>query len=144
MHWTIRAAEPSDAVELASRIDAAYSAHASHIPDLPEVSEGIADDIAQNVVFVATTENKVIGGIVLILQPDHLMLANIAVDPSAEGNGIARALIETAEQVAQSNSLSEIRLSTHVKMPENISLYEHLGWHQTGKSGNKVHMSRKL
>ena len=31
--------------------------------------------------------------------------------------------------------LRELRLTTHVAVPENLRLYRHLGWRETGRSG---------
>ncbi len=37
-----------------------------------------------------------------------------------------------------------LRLSTHVDMPENVRLYIHLGWEETGRTGNKVQMKKNI
>ena len=55
------------------------------------------------------------------------MLANIAVDPNCAGMGIGRGLIEYAGTGYRRLQNKELRLSTHVAMLENVSLYEHLG-----------------
>ena len=39
----------------------------ARIPDLPAVSEGIAEDIATHFVWVAEGDDRIIGGIVLLL-----------------------------------------------------------------------------
>lgn len=86
----------------------------------------------------------IVGGLILVLKDEFAMLANIAVDPDCAGKGIGRGLIEHAEIQCRHLQKGELRLSTHVAMPENVSLYEHLGWKETGRSGNKVHMAKLL
>lgn len=143
-NWTIRRAEKKDAAALADCFDAAYSIYAPRIADLPAVSDGIEDDIERNVVWVAARDNQVIGGLVLLPKEDHVVLANVAIDPSATGAGLGRAFMDLAEAEARKLGHEKLRLSTHVDMPENVRLYEHLGWHEIGRSGNKVHMEKSL
>ncbi len=142
--WQLRRAITSDVDALTSCIDAAYAVYADRVNDLPPVSEGIADDIATNRVWVAEIKNSVVGGLILVPKLDFLIVANIAVDPAYAGIGIGRALMELADIEGRTLELSELRLSTHIDMPENVTLYRHLGWAETGRSGNKVHMKKMI
>ncbi len=142
--WTIRRATVHDAIPLETCIDAAYTPYRKHIRDLPPISEGVADDIKSNLVWVAELDQKVVGGLILILGQEYAILANIGVDPNCKGMGIGRGLIEHAETYCRRLKTAELRLNTHVDMPENVRLYEHLGWEQTERSGNKVHMTKLL
>jgi GNAT superfamily N-acetyltransferase len=142
--WKIRPATIHDAVPLETCIDAAYAGYRKRIQDLPPVSEGIADDIKSNLVWVAELDRSIVGGLILVLKDEYAMLPNIAVDPDCASMGIGRGLIEHAEIQCRRLKKGELRLSTHVAMPENVSLYEHLGWKETGRSGNKVHMTKLL
>lgn len=140
--WTIRRANLDDANALAHCIDRAYSIYKDRISDLPAVSSGISDDIINNLVWVAIMDSSVVGGMVLVPQKHHVALANVAVDPSTVGSGLGRGFLELAEKEARKLGKEELRLSTHVDMPENVNLYQHLGWVEIGRSGNKVHMSK--
>jgi|GEM_PF-71599 len=140
----IRKAKPEDATAIAACFDRAYSVYATRINDLPEVAIGIEDDIANNAVWVAVDCGVIVGGLVLVLHPAHATLANIAIDPSASGRGLGKALIDRAEDACRKLKLPCIRLSTHIKMLENVSLYEHLGWHVTDRKGNKVLMEKAI
>jgi GNAT superfamily N-acetyltransferase len=142
--WIIRRAEQADAPSLTACIDAAYSIYAGKGIDLPAVSDGIAEDIRENFVWVAILKRRIVGGLVLILRQDYAMLANVAVDPAAAGLGLGRALIEQAEQEVKLRGHSRMRLTTHTKIPENLDLYTHLGWRETGRDGNKVFMEKSL
>lgn len=142
--WTIRRAAEHDAVPLKTCIDAAYAPYRKRIRDLPPVSEGVADDIRSNLVWVAELDNSIVGGLILVLNDKHAILANIAVDPAFKGMGIGRGLINQAETHCRKLKKAELRLSTHIDMPENVRLYEHLGWKQIERSGNKVRMTKLL
>ena len=142
--WKIRPAATQDAVPLATCINAAYADYRERIKDLPPVSVGIDHDIKSNLVWVAELDRSIVGGLILVLKDEYAMLANLAVDPDCKGMGIGRGLIGKAETECRRLKKRELRLSTHVAMPENVSLYEHLGWQETGRSGNKVHMTKVL
>jgi ribosomal protein S18 acetylase RimI-like enzyme len=67
---------------------------------------------------------------VLTLDPrdDRLYVENIAVDPSAQGRGLGRALMEFAEQEAACRGLNRMALVTHEAMTENQAIYARLGY----------------
>ena len=142
--WKIRPATVQDSVALTECIKDAYSVYASRITDLPAVSDGISDDIKRQIVWVAEVNQTIVGGIVLVPKKDFLILANVAVHPGSSSSGLGRALIEVADRVCLERGLNEIRLSTHIDIPENVRLYKHLGWHETGRAGNKIHMRKFL
>ncbi len=52
--------------------------------------------------------------------------------------------MELAEAETLEQGFHELRLNTHVDMPENVQLYTHLGWEETGQRGNKVSMRKML
>ena len=142
--WRLRQAEARDARALSECVEAAYSIYAARITDLPAVSEGISDDIRDHRVWVAETDRDIVGGIILIPQQDFVLLANVAVRPECSGMGLGRALLQLAEAECLKLGLADLRLSTHAGIPENIRLYEHLGWRETGRAGNKVEMRKTL
>lgn len=142
--FMIRRAEARDSEESAECIDEAYSIYAARIDDLPAVSEGIAETIEHHRVWVAEIEHQIAGVLILVVNDTFVLLENIAVRPGNTGTGLGRALIAQAEQDCRDLGLGEIRLSTHEDMPENVAIYSRLGWHETGRSGNKVHMSKNI
>ena len=73
-----------------------------------------------------------------------MRLANVAVHPDRKGAGLGRALIALAEAEARDQGYRELRLTTHAEMPENVSLYNHLGWQEDRRQGNKVFMKKAI
>lgn len=143
-NWTIRRALPPDAGPLTLCIEDAYSVYAERELKLPPVSEGIADEIRDNLVWVAVADNAIVGSMVLIVQKDHLKLANIAVASGSAGSGLGRALLARAEQEAAARGFDRLTLTTHAGIPENIRFYQHLGWSRTGARGSKVFMEKLI
>ena len=140
----VRTASPQDAPALIQCIDRAYAQHKADLPDLPDVSGGILQDITDHHVVVAEVNGELVAGAILMINETTALLANIGVDPTHGGKGIARRLIAQIEQTAKTSGCTELRLSTHEKMPDNIALYEHLGWSIKEQSGSKIHMTKPL
>ena len=84
--------------------------------------------------WVSTIDGAVVGVLVLLDQPDHLLLDNVAVDPARRGTGVGRDLLRFAEAEAIRRGYPELRLYTHVTMTENIALYARIGYHETGRA----------
>jgi len=142
--WILRPATPHDADALADCIRSAYAVYDGRIDDLPDVAGGIADDIRDHRVWVADASGRILGGAVLVLAERYAQLANIAVHPNAGGKGIGKGLIAAIEAQARAAGAGDLRLATHVGIPENVALYQRLGWRETGRAGNKVLMSKPL
>ena len=143
-NFTIRLAVPDDAAEFVACVDAAFHRFRARGIALPDVSGGVGDDIARNVVIVAANGSNVLGAMILVDHSDHLHLANIAVHPDYGGRGIGKALLKEADEVAQNMGRPRLCLATHVDIPENVALYRHLGWTETHRTATKVMMEKQL
>lgn len=130
--WTLRRAELQDAHSLAHCVHAAYQQYLPRMGKLPgPMLADYAQEIAQHQVWVAEEQGQILGGLVLILQRDHMLLDNIAVDPAYQGRGVGRALLEMADAEAFAQGYRELRLYTHETMTENIAMYARIGWIET-------------
>jgi N-acetylglutamate synthase-like GNAT family acetyltransferase len=107
LNSVIRPAQATDANALAACIDAAYAQYAERIFDMPSVSDGFAEDIANNQVWVAVQNDEVIAGLILIADDGFMKLANLAVHPDHVGKGLGRKLIEHSEREAKRQGFSE-------------------------------------
>ena len=77
--------------------------------------------------WVAAEDGQAVGFIILIPQPGHLLLENVAVLPAAQGRGVGARLLALAEEHACSLHLPEIRLYTNEAMTENLAYYPGAG-----------------
>ena len=84
-------------------------------------------------VWVVEHGGDVIGVLVTQAQSDHLLLDVVAVEPTAQGGGHGRALLERADQDAREQGLTEVRLCTNAAMTENLEFYPRRGFHETGR-----------
>ena len=85
-----------------------------------------------------------LGVLIMTTTPPDAHLMNIAVSDAAKGQGIGGRLIRFALDHARAAGCSRMALATHKDIPENVALYEHLGWQVTACEGMKVLMSRDL
>lgn len=144
MGYAVRRATVADVLALIACIDAAYASHAAQGIDLPPVSEGVGEDILDNVVWLAVEDDELLGGVILSVAGEVAHLMNVAVHPDQSGRGIGRALITAATASAREAGHGRMRLATHKDMPANVALYEHLGWVVTGTEGDKILMELVL
>ena len=146
----IRCARPADRAAIERIVRAAYGLYVERIgkppgPMLDDYTALISDG---RVSVLEEADRTMAAIIVLLPEPDHLLLDNIAVRPDRQGQGLGRRLIAFAEEQARRLGHSEVRLYTHEKMTENIALYTRLGFVETGrgqKAGyDRVFMRKRL
>ncbi|RYC07293.1 GNAT family N-acetyltransferase [Nocardioides zhouii] len=90
--------------------------------------------VADAEAWVVERAGEVVGFVVLVAEPDGMLLDNVAVLPSHHGLGVGRSLLELAERRARAAGQTRIRLFTHVTMVENQRLYERTGWVETHRT----------
>ncbi|WP_306145232.1 GNAT family N-acetyltransferase [Roseibium sp. MMSF_3412] len=140
----VRKANLADVPQLKQCIDRAYARLKIRLPDLPDVSGGLEQEIDKRTVLIAEVSGGIAGCAVLGIDGPGAHLVNIAVDPGFKGQGIGRSLMQAAETHARHAGATEIALATHVGIPENVALYQHLGWSETSRNSHKVFMKKKL
>ena len=128
----IRPADIADLAAIARIVAAAYTKYIERIGKPPgPMLDDYAALIRAHAVWVT---DDLSGLIVLLAEPDHLLLDNIAVDPALQGRGVGRALMRFAEAEARRRGFPALRLYTHETMTENIALYSRTGWEETGRA----------
>ena len=49
-----------------------------------------------------------------------------------------------AEAEAKQRGYQELRLATHVALEDNVALYQHLGWIESGRDETRVYMTKAV
>lgn len=78
----------------------------------------------------------VLACVFLTPQNDALYVGKLAVAEPARGQGLARALLDLAEERAQSLGLPRLRLQTRIELTENHATFAALGFRQTGQTSH--------
>lgn len=130
----LRPAVAADAPALRAMVESAYAVYVPRIGLRPAPMDADYDDlVARGLVTVAEADGQLAGALVLVPASDHLLIENVAVDPSHQGEGIGAALMDLAEERARAAGIGELRLYTHRLMTENRAWYTRLGYEETGR-----------
>jgi ribosomal protein S18 acetylase RimI-like enzyme len=119
----------ADVPRLTELVQAAYGHYVERLggPPRPMVDD-YADVVRRNQVIVAERGGMLVGIVVLGIDDEGLFVDNVAVDPSHQGSGVGRALLEHAESEARRQGFDSIYLYTHELMTENLALYSRAGY----------------
>ncbi len=145
----IRPARAEDAAVVAAIAQAAYGIYVARIGRMPlPMLADYADLTARDLVHVLDVDGAVAAYVVLIHEPEALLVENIAVSPAFQKRGLGRALLAFADDAARAAGLQTIRLYTNAAMTENIALYGRCGYvetHRATEDGrHRVYMQKAL
>jgi GNAT superfamily N-acetyltransferase len=146
---TVRRAQASDAAALRVVASEAYRDYVPRIGRAPApMTADYAEAIRGGQAWAVVRDGEVVGLLVLAVKPDHLLLENVAVLPSAQGRGIGARLLALAEDQARELGRDEIRLYTNEAMTENLVYYPKHGYTETHRAEQdgfrRVFFSKRL
>ena len=125
----LRPARAADVSRLADLVQAAYGHYVERLGGPPRpMTDDYADVVRDRRVTVAEREGAIVGLIVLGVDDEGFVVDNVAVDPSHQGYGVGRALLEHAELEARCAGFESIYLCTHERMIENLAMYARIGY----------------
>ncbi|MBZ9991687.1 GNAT family N-acetyltransferase [Mesorhizobium sp. BH1-1-5] len=144
-----RPAEAADAAAIRDIVREAYARWVPVIGREPLPMRADYDKALQEHQFDLSIENgRIVGLIETITHDDHIWIENVAVASEAQGRGIGRKLLESAERTAVEAGLRELRLLTNGAFEANVSLYKRLGYaidrEEPFMNGTTVYMSKNL
>lgn len=142
----IREATPEDSDSLKNCMVSAYAIYQERMGGarLPPMDVDYLSEIKNYPTWVIESDGNILGGLIMVIENDQASIANIAVNPKFQGQGVGGELMRFAESKAREGNFSELRLATHVLLDENISLYRHLGWEETGRDETRVFMKKDI
>ena len=128
-NFILRSAVDNDAAAITACVHHAFDHDVERIgrkpgPMLMEYDK----EIREHQVFVVEDNGQIFGVLVLCIKDEGFLLDVIAVEPRAQGKGIGKLLLETAESEAQRQGFTSIYLYAHEKMTENQLLYKKIGY----------------
>ena len=145
MKMIIREARPDDAIGLKFCMESAYAVYQERMRGerLPPMDVDYSTEIKNFPCWVIESDGIILGGLIMVFEK-KASIANIAVSPHYQGQGVGGELLKFADLMAKDKNYSELRLATHVLLIENISLYQHLGWVETGRDETRIFMKKTL
>jgi len=144
--WIIRKAVVEDGADLQKVMESAYSAYQERMGGkrLPPMDVDYSSEIRDYPTWVAESKGYIVAGLIMMFEDDFASIANIAVHPDFQGQGVGGSLMKFAETVAKEKDYPELRLATHRWLTENISLYKHLGWSEIERDDVRVYMKKEI
>jgi ribosomal protein S18 acetylase RimI-like enzyme len=125
----LRAATAADVGRLEELVRTAYGHYVERIGGPPgPMTDDYAEVVRRYRVTVAESGGEIVGLIVLRATDEGFLVDNVAVEPSHQGTGVGRALLEHGEDSAREAGFDSIYLYTHELMAENLALYARIGY----------------
>ena len=142
----IRRATAADSDDLKSCMLAAYAGYQDRMGGLPlpPMQADYRSEIENYPVWVVEAQGTILGALIMTFDNAKANIANIAVKPEFQNQGIGGDLMHFADEQARLENYNEIHLATHVLLTENITLYQHLGWIETGRDEVRVFMKKQI
>ncbi|GLK54419.1 ribosomal protein S18 acetylase RimI-like enzyme [Methylopila capsulata] len=84
--------------------------------------------------LIAEADGAVVGCAFCAPQDDAVYLGRVAVDASARGRGVCRALVGEAEALAREFARVRLTLKVRASMPQNIDVFRRLGFAITAEA----------
>lgn len=126
---SIRKATPGDAEAIARLTNAAY---AKYVPLMGRKPQPMTADyqqiLAKHPVWIVWVDEQPAGVLVLMHEPESLLIYSVAIAPEYQKRGLGRQLLARAETEARQAGYDSIRLFTNALMQSNIALYTRLGY----------------
>ena len=145
----IRQATPQDVDSIITLTDEAYSRYIPLIGRKPQpMTADYSKMVVDNTIWLLEADHQVLGVLVLINEPESMLIYSIAIRPNVQKQGLGHHLLDWAEKQARLAGYKTIRLYTNAFFADNIKLYSQLGYEETGHeplfNSTLVHMSRNL
>lgn len=133
----LRKATAEDVPGLRAVARAAYEKYVSRMGLQPApMTADYAHSVRDGQVWVAAADGALLGLVVLVLRDDHVLVENVAVSPSSQGQGVGGRLLAFAEDHARRHGVSQVRLYTNEAMTENLAYYPRRGYIETHRAEN--------
>jgi GNAT superfamily N-acetyltransferase len=128
----LRRATDADVASITALVCEAYAKWVPLIGREPKpMRADYAVAVRDHIVWILEDQGVVSAVLELIPHADHLLIENVAVAPTLQGQGVGKRLMGFAERMARDLNLLEVRLYTNERFASNIALYERFGFTET-------------
>jgi len=147
--FKIEKATAVDAPQITQCVQDAYQHYVAQIGSPPgPMLDDYAAMITEHGVWVIRDNGRIAALLVLIDQPEMMLLDNVAVHPDYQGRKLGKRLMAFAEEVARERGYGAIQLYTHEMMATNRAIYAKIGYvefaRKREKGLNRVYMKKQL
>ena len=143
----LRRAIAADLPAIRALIDAAYATYLARMSKPPApMFRDYGPSVEAGTTWI--TGSPITAVLTLYFRDEHVYVENVAVDPSAQGRGLGRALMTFAEEEAARRGFTRMALVTHEAMTENQAIYTRLGYIEVERRAEdgyrRIYMEKRL
>jgi len=128
----IRAADVADVDALVRLINSAFRVEQPFIEDDRTDAEGVRSYMAKGKFLVGENSSGLTACVYVELRGDRGYLGLLGVDPSCQGTGLGRKMMDAAENYFRKAGCRAIDLRVISARTPLPAFYRHLGYHETG------------
>ena len=137
----IRPATAADVSAIVKTLQRAFAEYDGRLEPQPgalrETGATLRSRVVPHGAAVAVTGKDVIGCVLFERRGTEIYLGRLAVIPEWRGCGIARRLVDHVEHEARAAGAAAVTLNVRVALPENITLFLRLGYHEVGRLAHR-------
>ncbi len=111
---------------------------------LEETVESVAAVLAQDGGLLATLDGRPVGALLLGRERETLQLRRVSVLPEAQQQGVARALLRTALDVARARGLRRVSLLARNDLPATVAFWTRAGFGRLAVDGVHLQLAKEL
>ena len=144
---TVHEADPDVAGDVVAVVHAGFGARPELDPPstaTDETTESVATSLAAHGGLLAVAGATPVGAMLFEHDGEMLRMRRVAVHPSAQGLGVAGAMVGTAERVATERGYDGLVLAARAELPSTIRFWEHLGYTEVDRAGTDLTMAKLL
>ena len=145
----IRRALRADAAEIRRLTRAAYAPWVERVGREPlPMSADYEEAVCKDLINLAHKDRDLCALVQMVVEPDCLLIENLAVSPEHQGKGFGGTLVRHAERQARALGLSTLRLYTNRAFGSNVEFYERHGFQiereEAFMGGLTIHMRKPV
>ncbi len=96
-------------------------------------AEDVADAIERHLMLLAYHGERLVASVLLRIEPDAVLLGMFAVEPTLQGAGLGRLVLDEAERTMRERlGATRGRMTVLAQRPELLAWYARRGWQLTG------------
>lgn len=87
--------------------------------------------------FLALKENEIVACVFVLKRANDLYIGKLAVEPTLQGQGVGKQLMQAVEDLARSHNRTAIELQTRIELTGNHAAFARLGFRETERTAHK-------
>jgi len=141
---SVRIASTTDIPAIVAVVNAAFAVE-TFLQGTRTDAEGVAEMMQKGAFLVAeSASGGIVASVYTELRGDRGYFGMLAVEPSQQGSGLGRMMVEATEKHCRSHGCKHMDITVLSLRPDNLSLYRKFGYVETGTEQFHPPPSRKV